>query len=1143
MSKVLKPIAAVAAVVASVSKFIPGVGQIVSTVASAVAVAASIGAALLEKKAKTPSEARNRLFATLDPIAPRKIVFGETAMATDVRYQAYTGTDQEYLHWIVCVAAHEVQSIDEIWFESEKAWSASGGVTSKYSGYLTITTRLVGTSGNGIGIDSVWTSSCTLTGCAYFHARFKLTGNSKKAESPFATSVPSRVTVRGKGAKLLDPRLSTALGGSGSQTTTQTTWTYGSGGQNPALQLLYYFLGWRIGGKLSVGRGIPAARIDMASFIAAANMCDETVSLAAGGTEPRYRSAGVFSEADSSDTVKTNLLAAMNGVLRDDGGRISLHILHNDLDDPDALHFTESDILGEESWRQTPSIDQTFNIVRGRYTDASDAGLYQLAEAPEVEIASFDDIDRIDQFDLACVQSASQWQRLAKQRLQRAQYAGVYSATFNARAWGTAIGRVVTLSHSGLGWSNKLFRVTAQGISMDGRAPLVLQEEHEDIYAWDEDEAPAVTVATPTVYDPTLSPVIAAIGDAAIEADLGDLATEDDVQLGAGGNVLRETGANLTDSAAVTSLGTSAAIAGQGALATVNSAAWDTQITGRPLERLFASNLLDMSGWEFGAPTTSGQFVDTVPVGQSAYAIIAGPDGGPEIVWKATADAGGGAFDGGWLNANVDGADGFDHAQPYLVAVWVMRPQFRVDGVSNTTGVAYFGPRDAGSAVTQRWNGSTWVDDINPYWMSVVAPDGTGTSDRGKWYLWLGLLHGSGFTGTADSISGIYDPRTGQRIYAASGLYRSKAGATTQGQRAFQYPGTPGNIMYFARPLFALAQNPGQMVRQLLATVGGQLGTNILRETGATLTDSAAVTNLGTAAAITGQGALATVNSADFATQVTGSAKPEASADVTKSVGFGPAGITVGYDYTGTVKAGQLGRNFQYKLITAAGTELSSGVTGHYRVISGGVNGKTSADGWVALSGSGTVTFALSSFSGTETVIQVRMAHSGQNYYSAGIPISPEQDAPPVGGGGGGGSGVIASNSPSTSINSTSYATITGSLSGTVPTGKTSVTVAANINLLAEEATPAGTWNVDVKLQRDVGGVWTDVGSAVASNPDTSVTNEGGGLFVRYVDGFATLSISDTGLTGGSTYAWRLQAKIDSGTKTVFVTGIATVTA
>ncbi len=80
MSKVLKPVAAIAAVVG----MIPGPWQLP---ARAIAVAASLGATLLAPKAKAPTEARNRLFASLDPLASRKLVFGDTAMATQISFK------------------------------------------------------------------------------------------------------------------------------------------------------------------------------------------------------------------------------------------------------------------------------------------------------------------------------------------------------------------------------------------------------------------------------------------------------------------------------------------------------------------------------------------------------------------------------------------------------------------------------------------------------------------------------------------------------------------------------------------------------------------------------------------------------------------------------------------------------------------------------------------------------------------------------------------------------------------------------------------------------------------------------------------------------------------------------------------------
>src|SRR5690606_35721343 len=180
--------------------------------------------------------------------------------------------------------------------------------------------------------------------------KFKLTGNSKKAESPFSQRVPTRLTVRGKGMPLPDLRED------GVDAADQATWDWvdGDSGNNPALQLLAYLLGWRINDEVSIGCGLPPARLDLDSFVTAANMCDEPVTLAAGGTQPRYRSAGIIGDDEAPGEVMDRLCAAMNAVLRDDGGRLSLVVLHDDLDDPDAISLGPDDILGNESWRPVP---------------------------------------------------------------------------------------------------------------------------------------------------------------------------------------------------------------------------------------------------------------------------------------------------------------------------------------------------------------------------------------------------------------------------------------------------------------------------------------------------------------------------------------------------------------------------------------------------------------------------------------------------------------------------------------------------------------------------------------------------------------------------------------------------------------------
>ena len=481
---------------------------------------AGIGATILGPK--TPRSQLSRLNVSLDPSAGRKAVLGTTAMPLDVRYHEASGTDQEFIDYIIALAAHKVASIDEIYFEEKLAWTALGGVTATYTGYLTVNTRLEGASDNTIFISasSPWDASCRLTGCAYVRIRIKRSGNSKKTESPLVQGLPSRVTIIGEGAPLYDPRLdSTVPGGSGShRANDQATWGAYAGSDdydNPALQLLWFLLGWKINGKLSVGAGVPPARLDLESFITAANICDEDITLATGGTQKRYRTSGTVSDEDGRmDSINT-FLACMNGTLRDSGGKLTLSLLKNDLADP-VLDFTDGDFLGEFAWDQTGGgLSQGHNIVRGRFVDPSTQSLYQMAEYPEVTLPSPDGIERVMTFDVPFVEDGRRAQRLAKQVLQRHQFRGQLSAEFNAKALGCEVGHIVTVTLSALGFNSKPFRVISKEVRVDGRVPLALLEESSLIYQWDRDDRAPVVARTPVVYDPLLNMITQ--GDEAVQ--------------------------------------------------------------------------------------------------------------------------------------------------------------------------------------------------------------------------------------------------------------------------------------------------------------------------------------------------------------------------------------------------------------------------------------------------------------------------------------------------------------------------------------------------------------------------------------------------------------------------------------------------
>ena len=454
----------------------------------------SVAAGLLQKAPKVTASQTDRLTANIDPRTFRKTVLGQTAMPVDVRYEEWSGTDQEICDWIVAFASHAIDGLDEIWFDTEMAWSATTGVVAKYNGYFSIPNLVLeGNPQNAFTFASgKWNrNTARLTGCAYARFRFKVTGNSKKAESPFSSGIPSRITVIGRGAKLYDPRRdSTVPGGSGSMRwNDQSTWRFTTDdgvviGENLPLQILRVILGWRILNpntgvmKLATGAGVPGRRISFPSFQIAANLADEAVNRSAGGTEPRYHGAGVISEGDDQKTVLDMLCSACCGRFRDTGGKLALAISHNDLATAavnDGLN--DDDVVGAFTWDPDPSLEATPNVVRGRYVDATSASLYQLIDYPEVRIDSPDGQDRFLSLDLGVVESPSHAQRVAKQVLQRRQYSRQFAAPFDIRAWKYTVGDVVPFTFAPLGFQRGVFRVKEQELGQGGTCNMVLTYE------------------------------------------------------------------------------------------------------------------------------------------------------------------------------------------------------------------------------------------------------------------------------------------------------------------------------------------------------------------------------------------------------------------------------------------------------------------------------------------------------------------------------------------------------------------------------------------------------------------------------------------------------------------------------------------
>lgn len=518
MGKALKTIGTIAAVVALVAT---GVGAAagagiaaagiasaaagVASVATLVSIAATVGGSLLTTAARRALTAFDPKSINPDPASPRKLVFGQTTFVVDLRYAEPSGTNQEYIDYIFALAAHKSDAISEIYIEDDLAWTVGGGAQGKYVGYLTVEVILEAGSGayHTVNAGTTWNSSTRLTGCTTMKVRVKRSDNSKSSQSPFSSGINGRWAVIGRGIPVYDPALdSTVAGGSGAQrAATQTTWAYTAGaarGNNPALQLLTYLLGWRIGGVVSVGCGLPVDTIDLPSFATAAALCDESVALAAGGSQRRYEAGRAFADSDDPLAVIRTLLDAMNGELVDDGGRLSLRLAVNDL--TPSYTLTDDDFVSGYSWKPAAPIEQQYTVVRGRYS-APGATLYSLVDYPEVAIARTSLAPRPLTLELSAVQEPRRAERIAKQAAVRNLYQGTFAVTLGVRGWLLRRNMVVAVTSSARGWTAKLFRVRSLGFNDDATVEVVLREENAAIYAWSASESAQVTPVAPVVFD------------------------------------------------------------------------------------------------------------------------------------------------------------------------------------------------------------------------------------------------------------------------------------------------------------------------------------------------------------------------------------------------------------------------------------------------------------------------------------------------------------------------------------------------------------------------------------------------------------------------------------------------------------------
>lgn len=471
-------------------------------------VSSVVASALMPKPKMPKMGGGSGLSNTIDPIADFEIVYGETRKGGVKTFLQVNG-DNKFLHQIIVLAGHEVNSIGDIFLNDEVVTLDSNGfVTSNDYDSKILIKKFTGTSTQNIstslsvpsGSAPTFPSGFQGRGIACLYVRMEYDAD------VFSNGVPV-VTAKVQGKKLYDPRkdstssaYDSSLGVSTHRTNDASTWQYSD---EPALAIRDYLTS-------NLGLGAKQASIEDDDIATAITKCATT---GIGGSEENSLKVGGVLTTGATPLENLNmLLTSLNGTLFWSQGKWKLiagafYTADSSVSGSNA--FSYKDIIGDVSVATRFSRRDTVNTVRGTFVDAENR--YIATDYPEQQIPDLsEDNNEVSTLDLQLPMTtkSAAAQRLAKQILFVGREQITLSATFKIeKAFAVQVGDTVELTLDRYGFSQKSFRVMNWSMAgLDGSAPsinMVLQETSSTAYQWSvsADEYQAITANNTTLGD------------------------------------------------------------------------------------------------------------------------------------------------------------------------------------------------------------------------------------------------------------------------------------------------------------------------------------------------------------------------------------------------------------------------------------------------------------------------------------------------------------------------------------------------------------------------------------------------------------------------------------------------------------------
>ncbi len=214
---------------------------------------------------------------------------------------------------------------------------------------------------------------------------------------------------------------------------------------------------------------------------------------------------------------------------------------------------------------------------------------------------------------------------------------------------------------------------------------------------------------------------------------------------------------------------------------------------------LAQNNLLDPSTWNVGSGSVPG-FPKYGSISENIREMDTDPFGNQAIIWKGIPITL--TSSGGWQSDTFP----IDHTKTYRFTVWMKKQ-------NAFTGSEVFGTEaydSSGNDTARNLGGNI---SSNPIFEAGDVPS------LDKWYLYVGFIHHSSYTGTT-SIGGVYDPITGNKVLDA-GDFKFSTNSVSAKHRAYYFQGeNSSDVLNFFGPTVYIVNGQEPSIAELLNPSG-----------------------------------------------------------------------------------------------------------------------------------------------------------------------------------------------------------------------------------------------------------------------------------------------------------------------------------